>query len=204
MNAYIIARFDMTDPEGAKLAYPKYVEEAGPAYAAHNARFLVRGGKVVASDGPARVRNVVIEFPDLSSALACYKSDIYQAARRHRVPVAEGELVVVDGAVKDHPAQSEQRAYWIGRQDVADAATYKLYSEQSRPAFEAHGGVFLVRGGPHQAMEGQARERNVLIEFPSVRHALDCFHSDVYQRASAHRHRAATGEIVIVEGLAPA
>ena len=30
-------------------------------------------------------------------------------------------------------------------------------------------------------MEGQARARNVLIEFPSVQHALDCFHSDEYQ-----------------------
>ena len=35
MHAYMIARFDMTDPEGAKTAYPKYAEEAGPDYRAN-------------------------------------------------------------------------------------------------------------------------------------------------------------------------
>ena len=58
-----------------------------------------------------------------------------------------------------------------------------------------------MRGGPSQAMEGQARERNVVIEFPSVQHALDCWASDAYQKAREHRLPVSTGEIVIVEGV---
>lgn len=201
MNAYLIARFDMTDPEAAPAAYKQYVETAGPAFAANEARFLARGGAAQPVEGLGRARNVVIEFPTIAQALACYKSDTYQKAREHRLPVAEGEIVIVEGAVKARPAQDSGKGYWIGRQDVSDLATYKKYAEGSAPAFKEFGAIFLVRGGPHQAMEGQARERNVLIEFPSVQHALDCFQSDAYQAASAHRQASATGEIVIVAGV---
>ena len=103
MNAYLIARFDMTDAEAAETAYPKYVKAAGPAYKKHHARFLVRGGKSHPMEGAARARNVVIEYPSLAEAMDCYRSDVYQAAREHRLPVAEGEIVIVEGAVKDHP-----------------------------------------------------------------------------------------------------
>ncbi len=41
-------------------------------------RFLVRGGKFTGVEGQARSRNVVIEFPDYDTALACYHSPEYQ------------------------------------------------------------------------------------------------------------------------------
>ncbi len=200
MNAYLIARFDMTDPDKAKAAYKTYVEEAAPAYAEHEARFLVRGGEPFAMEGEARSRNVVAEFPSIAQALACYKSDAYQKAREHRIAVAEGEIVIVEGAVKARPKQEGKKGYWIARRDISDPQTYKRYVEVGAPAFQEHGALFLVRGGPHQAMEGQARERNVLIEFPSVRAAIDCYNSDAYQEALAHSRASSTGEIVIVEG----
>jgi uncharacterized protein (DUF1330 family) len=34
----------------------------------------VRGGKFDAAEGQIRSRNVVIEFPDYATALACYRS----------------------------------------------------------------------------------------------------------------------------------
>lgn len=200
MNAYLIARFDMTDPEKAPAAYKKYVEAAAPAYAEHEARFLVRGGEAHPMEGEARARNVVIEFPSLALALACYKSETYRKARAHRIAVAEGEIVIVEGAVKARPKQEGKKGYWIARRDIADPQTYKRYVEVGAPAFEEHGALFLVRGGPHQAMEGQARERNVLIEFPSVQHAIDCYNSKPYQAALDHSRASSTGEIVIVEG----
>lgn len=200
MNAYLIARFDMTDPDKAPASYKKYVEAAGPAYAEHAARFLVRGGAAQPMEGEARARNVVIEFPDVATALACYKSETYQTARRHRVDVAEGEIVIVEGAVKNRPQQQGKKGYWIARRDVSDPQTYKRYVDIGAPAFERHGALFLVRGGPHQAMEGQARERNVLIEFPSVQQALECYNSTEYQAALEHSRASSTGEIVIVEG----
>jgi uncharacterized protein (DUF1330 family) len=201
MNGYLIARFDMTDPAAAPAAYKAYVETAAPAYVAHGARFLARGGETHPLEGEARARNVVIEFPSIAEALACYKSDTYQTAREHRLPVAEGEIVIVEGAVKARPAQEGHKGYWIARQDVHEPAIYKKYLEVAAPAFAQFGAIFLARGGPHQAMEGQARARNVLIEFPSVQDAVDCFNSDLYRRAVDHRRAAATGEIVVVAGV---
>ena len=202
MNGYLIARFDMTDPDKAPTAYKKYVEAAGPAYAEAEARFLVRGGKAQLMEGEMRARNVVIEFPTLADAYACYQSETYQSARQHRVPVAEGEVVIVEGAVKARPAQSGGKGYWIARYDVRDMTEYKKYLDAGASAFAEHDALFLVRGGPHQAMEGQARERNAVIEFPSVQHALDCYNSDTYQKAREHRLPVSVGDIVIVEGVA--
>lgn len=201
MLAYLIARFDMTDPERAKEAYKKYVDQAGPAYEAHGARFLVRGGTAHPLEGEARSRNVVIEFPSLEEARACYESDVYQKAAAHRLQVAEGEIVLVQGAVASRDKPGPKKGYWIARRDVKDPAHYKKYVEGSGRAFEDYEALFLARGGPHQALEGQARERNVLIEFPSVQHALDCYHSETYRKASENRLAAATGETVIVEGV---
>ena len=201
MNGYLIARFDMTDPKKAPAAYKKYVEAAGPAYADTQARFLVRGGKAELMEGEMRTRNVVIEYPTLANAYACYQSKTYQAAREHRLPVAEGEIVIVEGMVKARPAQASGKGYWIARYDVRDMTEYKKYIEAGASAYVEHEALFLVRGGPHQAMEGQARGRNVVIEFPSVQHALDCYHSDTYQKAREHRLPVSVGDIVIVEGV---
>ncbi len=200
MNGYLIARFDMTNEEAAPAAYKKYVEGATPAYQEHHARFLVRGGDTHPMEGDARTRNVVIEFPTIAGAYACYRSEAYQAARRHRLPVAEGEIVIVEGAVKERPAQDGRRGYWIARYDVQDPSEYKRYVEIGMPAFKQYEALFLARGGPHEAMEGQARDRNVLIEFPSVQHALECYSSDTYQKARDHRLPVSTCEIVIVAG----
>jgi uncharacterized protein (DUF1330 family) len=201
MNGYLIARFDMTDPEAAPAAYKAYAEAAGPNYAKHHARFLVRGGAAHPMEGDNRTRNVVIEFPTVADAYACNQSPDYQAARQHRLPVAEGEIVIVEGTVKARPAQEGKKGYWIARYDVRDPAVYKKYVEAGASAFVEHEALFLARGGPHQAMEGQARDRNVIIEFPSLQHALDCYNSAAYQKAREHRLPVSTGEIVIVQGV---
>lgn len=200
MPAYVIARFDITDPEGAKTAYPRYVEEARGAYGATGAIFLVRGGQAHAVEGTARGRNVVIGFPTLAAGRQWYSSDSYQAAKVHRLAVAEGEMALTEGLGSELPKAGGGNGYWIGRYDVRDMEPYKLYIEAAAPAFEGHGARFLARGGATEALEGLARARNALIEFPTVRHALDCYNSDVYQAARLHRADVATAEIVIVEG----
>ena len=93
------------------------------------------------------------------------------------------------------------KGYWIARYDVRDPETYKDYVEAGKPAFAEFGARFLARGGPSQGMEGEARARNVIIEFPSYQAALDCWNSPVYQAARQHRLPVSTGEIVIVEGI---
>ena len=70
MPAYWIAHVLVTDED----AYVRYAKLAGPALAAFGGRFLARGGAYVQLEGRDRARNVVVEFPDLAAAEACYRS----------------------------------------------------------------------------------------------------------------------------------
>jgi uncharacterized protein (DUF1330 family) len=92
-KAYWIARVDVKDPE----AYKAYVEGAAPAFGEFGAKFLARGGRFHGAEGTSRTRNVVIEFPSYEAAIGCYNSPVYQAARAHRLPVSEADLVIVEG-----------------------------------------------------------------------------------------------------------
>jgi uncharacterized protein (DUF1330 family) len=92
------------------------------------------------------------------------------------------------------------KAYWIARVDVSDPETYKKYVETGKPAFERHGAKFLARGGKTEVLEGKARARNVIIEFPSMEEALACYNSPEYQAASKIRQSVSEGEFVLVEG----
>lgn len=93
------------------------------------------------------------------------------------------------------------KGYWIARVDIRDAERYKDYVSTAKPAFERFGANFLARGGPKTELEGQSRARNVVIEFPSVQHALDCYNSPEYQAAAKIRQEVADAEMVIVEGI---
>jgi uncharacterized protein (DUF1330 family) len=84
---------------------------------------------------------------------------------------------------------------------VNDPEAYKAYISGAGPVFERHGAKFIVRGGKFHAAEGQARTRNVVIEFPSFQAALDCYNDPDYEAARAHRLPVSTAEIVIVEGV---
>ncbi len=48
-------------------------------------------------EGKGRARNVIIEFPSLKDAQACYHSAEYQAARAIRNQFADAEIVLVEG-----------------------------------------------------------------------------------------------------------
>ncbi|MCC2687205.1 MAG: hypothetical protein K0S21_8 [Rhizobiaceae bacterium] len=92
-KGYWIAHVDVRDPE----SYKNYVAAAKPAFDRFGARFLARGGAFEAPEGRGRARNVIIEFPSLEDAQACYHSAEYQAARAIREKVADAELVLVEG-----------------------------------------------------------------------------------------------------------
>lgn len=93
------------------------------------------------------------------------------------------------------------KGYWIARVDVRDAEGYKGYVAAAKLAFDKYGANFLVRGGAFEATEGTARARNVVIEFPSLQVAHDCYHSPEYQVAAAIRQKFADAEMVLVEGV---
>lgn len=93
------------------------------------------------------------------------------------------------------------KGYWIARVDVRDPERYKDYVTAAKPAFEKYGARFLARGGRYERLEGQVRARNVVIEFPSLEAAHDCYHSPEYQIAAGIRQEVADAEMVIVEGI---
>jgi uncharacterized protein (DUF1330 family) len=93
------------------------------------------------------------------------------------------------------------KGYWIAHVDVRDPERYKDYVTTAKPAFEKYGAKFLARGGPHEALEGRGRPRNVVIEFPSLQAAHDCYYSAEYQAAKAIRVTVADAEMTIVEGV---
>ena len=94
------------------------------------------------------------------------------------------------------------KGYWIVRVSVKNAERYPEYLTAARPAFEKFAAQFVVRGGRYEAMEGNSRERNVVVEFQDYATAVACYHSREYQAAKAIRNAAADADFVIVEGAA--
>jgi uncharacterized protein (DUF1330 family) len=93
MSAYWIAHVTVTDPE----AYKGYQERAAAVFAKFGAVFLARGGEAEVPEGPALQRHVIIRFPTLADARACYNSPDYQQARRFREHAATAHVTLVDG-----------------------------------------------------------------------------------------------------------
>ncbi|MEL7299690.1 MAG: DUF1330 domain-containing protein [Pseudomonadota bacterium] len=92
-KAYWIAHVTVTDPE----PYALYAKGTAQAFEKYGANILARGGRYEALEGADHARNVVIEFPDLETALACYRSPEYQAARAHRVDAGIANITIVEG-----------------------------------------------------------------------------------------------------------
>lgn len=95
------------------------------------------------------------------------------------------------------------KGYWVVRIDVIDPEQFKRYSAFVTPFVAAHGGAFLVRDGRHAVPEGTARQRSVVVEFPSYEAALTAYDSAEYQAGMALRQDAAIVDFVVVEGAEP-
>lgn len=92
-KGYWVAHVDVDDPD----AYEKYRAANAAPFAEYGGRFLVRGGRQEVMEGAARKRTVVIEFDSYETAMACYTSAGYQAAKALRDPVSTGDLLIVEG-----------------------------------------------------------------------------------------------------------
>ena len=92
------------------------------------------------------------------------------------------------------------KGYIIVRMTVTDPETYAAYAAMASAAIRQYGGKPLVRGGAHEALEGEARPRNVVLEFESYDAARAYYFSPEYQAAKDKRLPAGTGEVVLVEG----
>lgn len=92
-------------------------------------------------------------------------------------------------------------AYLIVDIDVHDPDTYQTYIAQVPPLVARHGGTYLVRGGNPSTIEGDwAPSRVVVLQFPDEA-AARAFNDDPdYAPVKAIRHRASTGNMILVQG----
>jgi len=92
-KGYWVVHVDVSDPE----AYKAYIAANAVAFRKYGAKFLVRGGTHEVVEGKTRSRNVVLEFKDYATALACYGSPEYKKAIALREGVASADIVVIEG-----------------------------------------------------------------------------------------------------------
>jgi len=91
-------------------------------------------------------------------------------------------------------------AYWIAHVTVTDADAYGEYAKRATGAIEAHGGEFLARATRTIWLEGNERARNVVVRFPSVEDAQQCYKSAAYQEALSYAKGASERDLCIIEG----
>jgi uncharacterized protein (DUF1330 family) len=93
MPAYWIARSTVSDAD----AYGEYAKLARNIIKAHGGNFLVRGGALKVLEGSDRPRAVLVEFPSVAAAEACYNSAEYQEALGYAKGAAERDVCIVEG-----------------------------------------------------------------------------------------------------------
>ena len=93
-------------------------------------------------------------------------------------------------------------AYLIADTIITDSKTYDEYRRQVAPLIAKFGGRFVVRGGPHEVLEGDWKpHRVVVIEFPSMAVLKSWYGSPEYAPLLAMRLRSSTDSLVAVEGV---
>ena len=92
------------------------------------------------------------------------------------------------------------KAYWVAHVNVSDPEAYEHYKAANAAPFATYGARFIVRGGAQEVREGASKSRTVVIEFPSLQAAQECYNNAEYQAAKAIRDPISEGDLVIVEG----
>ena len=91
MAAYIIASYDIVDPE----AYEGYVPGVVPLLEKHGAEILVADYDARALEGEARSVYVVLKFESEEAALAWHSDPAYEPVRRIRLDSCERNDLVL-------------------------------------------------------------------------------------------------------------
>jgi uncharacterized protein (DUF1330 family) len=95
-------------------------------------------------------------------------------------------------------------AYLIVEMHITDMEQYKQYMTEAPAVVKAFGGEYLVRGGRHEALEGDwAPHRVAMLRFPSFEQAKAFYDSPQYGAVRAKRAGAVEYfNSVLVEGVA--
>jgi uncharacterized protein (DUF1330 family) len=92
-------------------------------------------------------------------------------------------------------------AYVIVETEITDPGKYEEYRKRAPAAISKFGGKYLVRGGTLSVLEGDWKpSRLVVLEFPTLKAAQECFQSPDYLAAKQYRQGAARMRVIAVEG----
>ncbi|HYE58290.1 MAG TPA: DUF1330 domain-containing protein [Rhodothermales bacterium] len=93
-------------------------------------------------------------------------------------------------------------AYVVVQIVVEDPEAYEQYKALAPASIAAHGGRYLVRGGPVTVLESTWEPaRLVVLEFPTAEAAHRWWASDDYAPAKAIRQASARTEMVLIDGV---
>lgn len=91
-------------------------------------------------------------------------------------------------------------AFVIVEADIFDSAVYDEYKKLTPATVAAHGGKFVLRGNPVEALEGEwNHDRLVMLEFPDKKSARDWYYSKEYQEAKEIRSKGSTAKFLLIE-----
>lgn len=96
-------------------------------------------------------------------------------------------------------------AYLIVEMHITDPAQYQQYMDSAPAAVKAYGGEYLVRGGQHEALEGDWQPHRIaLLRFPSYAQAQAFYADSDYVKNVKPKRDGATAyfNMVLVEGVA--
>ena len=204
-KGYWIPHLDVSNPDG----FQAYRDLADAGHKTFGSKLLARGGRREVPEGKMRARNVLREFNSYDEALAYYHGPDYSRAHPLREPHSACDFLIVEGFDGPQPEKAVTapppaplKGYWIVHIDVTEPEGYKPYQDAASTAFSVFGARYLVRGGRFEVMEGRARSRCVVVEFPGYDAALACYRSPQYRKAIEARAGKAELDMVIIEGVA--
>ena len=95
-----------------------------------------------------------------------------------------------------------KKGYWISLYSkVENQENLKKYSEAVIPIIKSFGGVPLIRGGKHQAYNGDDFIKTVVWEFPSYEKAIECHDSKDYQAGWSLAKDTTVRHMQVIEGF---
>ncbi len=93
-------------------------------------------------------------------------------------------------------------AYVVFEIVVNDPKGYEEYKKLAPPSIAFYGGKYIVRGGKVENLEGEWQpKRIVILEFESFEKATQWHDSEEYREAKALRHKFATSNMIVIEGV---
>ena len=94
------------------------------------------------------------------------------------------------------------KGYWISvYEKIEDPKILSEYAKKATIAIQGHQGNFLCRGGKNICLEGSAKPRTVIVEFPSFDLAKQAYDSSVYREALNILKGSVKRNLQIIEGV---